>query len=354
MKNISKWLAALCAVALFGAMMVGCSGQAASSSSSAAPEPVKLTADELVAELDPIAKDNNYKSVTLDMTGTIKMDFAEMLGLNDEAASDEAASADTAAASAEAASTDETSAEAASAEAAATEAASDASASADAADAQAEGDDSVMEMPINTHAECDISDGTVKMHINMDMAGMQYELFINGQDAVVVMGGKAAKTTLAELGMEQYSSVESIMKNQMGDVDLSALKDGIKSAEKLEGADETVYTVTLDSKAFVKDNEQLQSLQMLGEDFMDDITMVYRVNADKKLSGLDISMSGKGYSSDIACKLSNYDSTTVPAAPEATMTLEELSEAVGQDLSTQIEQELTNEISNEVQTDKAA
>ena len=338
MKKVSKYLVALCAVALFGAMMVGCSGQAASSSS-AAPEPVKLTADELVAELDPIAKDNNYKSVTMDMTGNMKMDFAEMFGLNEEAATDASASAE--AASAEAASAEAASAESASAEAASGEAAS------------SEEESSVMELPIDTHAECDLSSGTVKMHLKMNMAGMDYEVYINGQDAVVVMGGKAAKATLAELGLEQYSSVDAIMKNQMGDVDLASLKPGIKSAEKIEG-EETVYNVVLDPKAFVQSNEQLQTLQMMGEDSMDDIALTYRVNADKKLTGFDIVISGKGYSSDIDCTLSNYDSTTVPEAPQATMTLDELSDALGEDLGNEIAKAITEEPADAAATADAA
>ena len=66
MKILSKYVVALCAFALFGAMMVGCTAQPASSSSAAAEE---LTPEQLIAELDAISKANSdYKSVTMDMT----------------------------------------------------------------------------------------------------------------------------------------------------------------------------------------------------------------------------------------------------------------------------------------------
>ena len=330
MSKVTKYLAAVFVAALLGAMLVGCSGQqAASSASASSSAAAEQTPDELIAELDAISKESEqYKSVTMDMTGTIKMDLSAMFSVEDEsgAASDASASAEAAASS------------------------DAAEASGEAAEAD---DSSVMEMPINTHAECDISDGTVNMHLNMNFFGADYEMYIKGENAILVINGEVASATLEELGMEQYASVDSIMKSQMGDMDLASMKDGIKSIEKSTEGDETVYKLVIDPKTFATSNEQLQSMSQMGADSLGDVNVTYHVNADGKVSAIDLSMSGMGFSSDIKVALTDYDSTVVAVAPEATMTYSELQEKMGADVEA-LEQAADGDVLSDQAVEKAA
>ena len=295
MRKIAKYLAAVCVVALAGALIVGCSGQGSSSAASSSAS--AQTTDELIAELNDVTGFNNYKSVTMDMKGTMKIDYAAMLSDDTESASAESASAESA------------SAESASAE------------SASAASSEA-AESTEMEIPLNISAKADMSGDTAKMYMNMDMLGQNMELYINGDNAVMVVMGQAVSATLEELGMSQYGSIESIMKSQGGD--FSQYKDAITSIEKSTENGEAVYKVSIDPSK-VKPAETAGSLnQMAGADSIKSMNLTYRVDSSGHVTECDIDMQGKGFSSVINTALYDYDKTVVPDAPEATMKYSDL------------------------------
>lgn len=274
MKRIGKYLAAVCVIALAGVLFAGCSNQGSSGSAAASSAAANST-DALIAELQAVADNNNYNSVTMDMKGTVKVDYAAMLGSEESSAS----------ASAEASS---------------------------AADSS-----TVMEVPMNINAKCDKSSGTIKMYMVMDMMGQNIEMYINGDQAVMVVMGQAVSATLEELGMGQYGSIESIMESQGGS--FAKYKDAIKSIEKSTENGETVYKVSVDPTKVEQSDTSGTAAQAYGADSIDGLDMVYRVNSEGRLVGVDIDMKGKGFSSVINTTFTDYDSTVVPDAPEATM-----------------------------------
>lgn len=281
MRKIAKCMAAVCALALFGALLAGCSGQASSSGSASSASGQQST-EELFAELQGLG--NDYKSVTMDMKGSVKVDYAAMTGTDDAAASESAS-----AASAEASGSSES--------ASSTE----------------------MEIPMNINAKCDLSSDPAKMYITMDLLGQNIEMYVTGDNAVMVMSGQAIGATLEELNMGQYGSIESIMKSQGGDID--QYKDAIESIEKTTEGGETVYKVVCDPSKMASSGETSDTLSQLGTGIgaLESAELTYRVGADGKLSAVDINIAGKGYSSVIESTLYDYDATVVPDAPEPTV-----------------------------------
>lgn len=288
MRKVAKYMVVVCVLALFGALLAGCSGQASSGSASSSAS--AQSTEGLLAELQGL--NNDYKSVTMDMKGNVTIDYAAMLSSDDS--SESAAASDASAA------------------------ASDASASAEASDASASSDSSTaMDIPLDINAKCDLSGDVVKMYMVMDMMGQNIEMYINGNDAVMVMAGQAIGATLDELNMSQYASIDSIMQSQGANID--QYKDAIQSIEKTTEGNETVYKVVCDASKISTSDTSSTLSQLGGAGSLNTLNLTYRVNADGQLSGFDINMAGKGFSSDMTATLYDYNTTTVPDAPEPTV-----------------------------------
>lgn len=298
MRRFAKHLTALFVISLFVALAVGCSGQqaASSGSTSSSGQPEEQTKEQLIAELVDISNKNDYKSVTMDVDGEVSVDYSALTGSSSES-SDKSASSSASSKSAD----------------------SEKSADAKGSDESS----SKMTIPMKINAKCDISSGAVNMYMNMNSFGQNIELYVKGEEAIMVMGDQAVSATLQQLGMSDYASVDSILESQ--GANLAAFQDSVESIEKTTEGDETVYKVVCDPKKFIESNKSLSSTQQLGGDLdLKSIDITYNVNADGLMTGFDIKMKGKGYSSDIKSKMYDYNTTEVPDAPEATMSYSDM------------------------------
>ena len=169
------------------------------------------------------------------------------------------------------------------------------------------------------------------MYMSMDMMGIPFELYINGETIVISMAGEAYSGTLQDLealGMSQYGSLEGAL-NSTGSASFNQYKDAIESIDKKEVNGETVYTLVLDVTKM--DSEQMTgSLAQSGA--MGDVTtmtVTYNVGADGLLKSSTMEMGATGFSMVTTATMSDVDKTVVPDAPQATHSLSELSGLMG-------------------------
>lgn len=301
MKGIKKYLAAVCVIALSGVLLAGCSGQGSSSAASASASSASASASasassaasqastaDLIKEIEAIPGLEDAKSVTIDMQGNISMDMSAIAAAVAESGS--AASASASAASA-----------------AASEAA-------------------VMDVPFSTLIKADNTQADPKLYMKIEAMTMPFELYINGNNAVMVIEGQAFSGTLDDLkaaGMGDYSSMESAIAAS-GASSFDAYKNAIDSITKESKNGQTVYTIVLDDSKLM-DASTMSTLQSLGiSGDASKITITYTVGADGKLVGSTMEMGGNGFAMTTDMKVSDYDTTVVPDAPAATQSFSDL------------------------------
>lgn len=307
MKSIRKYLAATCVLALSVVLLAGCSSQASSSAASSSASSASASAssaaseasqEELINELESIAAAKQGKSATINIDGVISIDAAAMENAASES-SDSSASASAASASAESASASSS---------------------------------SVTEVPINMVIKADESQEPAKMYMDVSVMGFPIELYIAGDNAVVVMSDQAYGGTLQDLealGMSQYSSLENAMSSTGAAASFDQYKNAIESITKEEVNGETVYTVVLDVSKI--DNAQIaSSLAQSGVAAdLTEMTVTYTVNAEGQLASSTLKMSATGFTMETTATMSDVDATVVPDAPEATQSLSDLAGLMG-------------------------
>lgn len=307
MKGIKKYLVAVCVLALSGVLLAGCSGQASSSAASAsgsasassasasasasASSASAASTEDLIKEIEAIPGLEDAKSVTVEMKGLISIDLSGMEAALSESGSASSASADSASASAA----------------------------------------STMDIPTDISIKVDKSQQPEKIYFSLDLMGIPFEMYITGDNVVLVMQGQAFGGTLQDLealGMSQYSSVESVMSSS-GAGSFDQYKDAIKGITKETVDGDTVYTVLVDT-AKVAGDDAMQTLAQSGiTGDLNDFVLTYTVGADGKLAAASIEMTGTGFSFVQNLVFSDYDKTVVPDAPEATMNISEIAGAMG-------------------------
>ena len=289
MSKTTRYMATVFVAALLGVFLAGCSSQPAASSASAeasgseasasaSAQSAEPTTEELLAELSAIKGLEDCTSLTMTMNGEMKIDMNAMI-----AAAGVSASA----------------------------------ASADASD-EAASEDSQTSIPINSVAKYDMSGDAIKALVTSEAMGMTQDLYINGSDAVVVMGDEAYSATLDELNMSQYADAESLLKSQGGSID--AIKDSITEITKGAQDEGFVYTVKCDPEKFLAlAGTDMSALEQFGDALkIDAVTMYYFVDADGNLSGTDIDMQSKGFTMQMNIVVTDVNATEVPDAPEPT------------------------------------
>ena len=287
MKNTKKFLAAACVIALSGALFAGCSSQQAASNTSTAeggssaaatsaevqaPAANQAETDALIAELEAIPTIANLESATFEMKSNTVIDLAEIAA----AVSEEGTSA-----------------------------------------AVGSG---LMEVPVNMLVKASGMQENPTAYMNIDAMGIAFELYVNGDNAVLVMNGEAYAGTLADFGMSQYSDTEAVLTNN-GATDFNTYKDAIESITKETAGDKTVYSVVVDVSKLANSEavSSLASLGVTGEAAK--IFLTYTVNADGQLCGSTSEIAGTGFSISGEAIIYDINSTVVPAAPETTKTV---------------------------------
>lgn len=307
MKGIKKYLVAACVLTLSVVLLAGCSSQASSSaasSSESGSESASSSAasqasqEDLIKELEAIASADQSKSITINIDGTISIDSAKISQALSESSGTSAS----------------------------------ASAASESAESTSASSSSAAEVPISMVIKADKSQEAFKMFMSVNVMGLPFELYIAGDDVVLVMSGQAYGGTLQDLealGMSQYGSLESAMSSTGAAASFDQYKDAIKSVTKEEVNGETVYTVELDVSK-IETEEVAGSLAQIGATGdVTAMTVTYIVGADGQLSSSTMDMSAPGFAISTTATLSDRDTTVVPDAPEATLGLSDLAGSMG-------------------------
>ncbi len=297
MKDMRKLLVAACVVALSGAMFAGCSSQqpAKESSEPASSAPVEATSaaveapaagtqadlDALIAELEAVPSLAEAKSVTIEFAGNIALDMDQMAA---------------AAAGSESTSTSEL---------------------------------GKLEIPIAMTIMAEGTQEAGKIYMDAVTMGVPFQLYMTGENAVLVMNGEAYAGTLADFGMEQYSSMDAIMASN-GNIKFDDYKAAIKSITKESVDGNSVYSVEVDPTLLAGQDAMnaLSQLGLTGDAFAMNLT--YIIGADGKVAESSVSISSPGFALDEIVLMHDYDTTVVPNAPEATKTAEDFQAAFAQ------------------------
>ena len=284
MKKVKGYLVAVCAMALLGALLVGCSGQSASSSGSASSGSASAqSTEDMLKEVVAASSEDAFKSVTIDMQGKITVNTDALM----TSSSESSGSAPSASAS---------------------------SASADSSTG--------MTLPISILAKADGSGDQPKMYMTMNMMGQNAEFYVKGEQAVMVVAGQAIGGTLEEFGMQNYASVGTLMRSQ--NADITALSDAVQSIEKSTEGEDTVYKVTFDPAKLTSLMDSSSTSTYADLFKLTSADAVYRVNAKGIAYEIAMNMKGDGFSSDMDVKLSDFDTTVVPDAPEPSMNVKDV------------------------------
>ena len=288
----------------------GCSGTSGETSSSAEPEPTP--AEQMTSGLEELLSNASYQSATLDLQGTLSIDSSVI--------APSASSSSAAAPASEEAEDVEVYDESADDEEAYDEETyeEDLEDGEEGLDGSGSGSDVVSIL-----AKCDRSGEKTRTQTELDALGQSGELYTNGDSAVLVFGEQAVGGTLAQLEMQQYIDIDSIL--QAFGCDLAKNMDAVTDAESSAEGEENVYKLVCDPERYLQSNASAEAFSKLGSNGkLDKVELTYRLGADGRLSGIDADVSGKGFAMKLTAKLTKYDETVVEDAPEPTMTYDEM------------------------------
>lgn len=288
MRGYSKFLTALFVCALCGAFLAGCSGQSASSSASSASASATASAsaasgastEDLIKELEGLLDSSKPESVTIDIQSTISVDASAVAGASAGSQSSSAAS----------------------------------------------GEPSMSEITTSVLIKDDSSSDPEKAYLSLGFAQTPFEMYLTGEDVVIVAEGQAFSgkaNELADLGMGDYTSAGDVM-NKNGAAEFATYKDAVESITKETVNGESVYTVVVDPSKIANDEatNPLASFSVTGEPAK--INLSYTLDANGKMTSAVMEMSGDAFTFTTNAKFSDYGTTVVPDAPEATGSLSDL------------------------------
>lgn len=160
----------------------------------------------------------------------------------------------------------------------------------------------------------DISGLNLRMYMAMAISGMPMEVFIDGDDATVIMSGVLTSGSATEMGLAQYTSTDSLMNSFGGS--FIGYPDTIESISKSYDGDDAVYEVVINAE---KLNELAgsQSSQLTGtpSGTLEAMDGTLRVGKDGRISDMNINMTVSGQTAATSMRLYDYDSTVLPATP---------------------------------------
>ncbi len=294
------------AAALIAGALVGCSGQAASSSASASAASAsasasasqsaetQATTEETVALLkEAMEKAKDFKSVTITHNIGVEVDTSKLA----EASSAQSASASSASASASAA-----------------ESASSAASDAAAAESQS--------LKTTTVYKFDQSGETVKSSSSAEFLGSTFKAFLDGDRAVVDFGGDAYAGTVEEMGAQELTSVDSLLKTKVGDFE--TITSCVSAADVEKQGDNTIYALVIDAAKYTETDEVEKALAAAGLK-KEAFTVSLEFGADGKLVSISLNEKTTNETTQATLSFTDYDATTVDQAPETNKTYADMS-----------------------------
>ena len=292
------------AAALIAGALVGCGGQAASSSASAsaasasaaasATAPAsptaetKATAEETVAQLKAAMENaKNFKSVTVTHKVGMEVDTAQLQELINEQ-----------------------SASASAVESAESAAASDAAAAED------------MSLDTTTVYKFDQSGETMKASSSTDFFGSTISAFLDGDKAVVDFDGDAYAGTIDEIGVHEMTSIDELLNTKVGDFD--TIMSCVSAADIGKQGDNTVYALVVDTEKYAEADEVQKELSEAGLK-KDVFAVSYEFGADGKLVSVNVFESMSFQTTEASLNFTDYDATVVDPVPETDKTYADMS-----------------------------
>lgn len=304
MNRIVKIATPMFAAALIAGTLVGCGGQAASSSASAsaasasATSPAsqsaetKATTEETVAQLkEAMEKAGDFKSVTITHNVAVEVDKAQ-LTVSSTAQSGSAQSASASAA-----------------ESASSAAASDA----------ADGNTSIN---TTTVYKFDQSGDTVKSSSTSEFLDSTFKTFVDGDKAVIDIDGDAYAGGVEEMHAHELASVDNLLKSKVGDFE--TITSCVSTADVDKQGDNTVYALVIDTEKYTEADETEKALANAGMK-KEAFTVSFEFGADGKLLSVSYNETSSFETTQATLKFTDYDATVVEQAPETNKTYADMS-----------------------------
>ena len=295
MNKIVKIATPVFAAALIAGALVGCGGQAASSSASASPASssatapasqsaeTKATAEETVAQLkEAMANAKDFKSVTITHKVATEVDTSKI---------QDSASAQSASAS-----------------------------PSDSADSAAASDSATSEsasLNVSTDYKIDQSGEAVKASSSTNLGGSTFNAFLDGDKAVIEIDGEAYAGTAEEMSVHEMTSVDELLKTKVGDFE--TIMSCVSAADVAKQGSNTVYALTVDTEKYAQADELEKALADAGLK-KELFAVSYEFGADGKLLSVSVFETTSLGTTEATLNFTDYDTTVVDQAPETDKT----------------------------------
>ena len=170
-----------------------------------------------------------------------------------------------------------------------------------------------------------------KESITAEYADKKLQYFIDSKKDVLVIDGTAYSGTTEQFGTKDYIGFETFVKHVIGDFDTIA--GCATSAEKADSSGPASYMLTLDPEKYMASDEALTALKELVFPVKDALlTIVFDEKGNVSMMSMIVGFEGSSIEETL--EFSDFNSTVVDPAPEATKTYEEMEKSMQMEIQT--------------------
>ena len=161
----------------------------------------------------------------------------------------------------------------------------------------------------------------LKTCLTCEIDDIKLQYYSDGEKAVCVTDGPVYSGTTDQFDMEQFHGADTYVETQVGNLyELIKCIDTVARGEK-DG--QTVYTLTLDPQKYIETDEIYKMMADSG-DAVQKAVVIVAFNKDGYIVMEDLFVEYPKNTAQTNIVLSDFDSTTIEAMPEATRTYEEM------------------------------
>ena len=161
----------------------------------------------------------------------------------------------------------------------------------------------------------------VKTSGTFSLLGKTAEYYTDGDSAVVALDGEVYAGTTEEFGIPASKGLAEYLKSAFGDI--TTIVDCATNIDVTRMDDATLYFLTLDPQKYTDSDEAIKKLADAG-DPVEDAVMIVGFDLAGRINFLSKDVTYKDHTASDLIDVSDFDSTTVDAAPAATKTFADL------------------------------
>jgi len=177
----------------------------------------------------------------------------------------------------------------------------------------------------------DMSGDQLKESVSAEYEGQKLQYFTDGKTAVFVSDGPVYSGTVEQFGTEDYSGFDVFLAHVIGELGMIA---GCTTAvDKTEADGSTNYLLTLDPEKYAASDEMLTALAASGAPITQALFTI-GLDGNGNVTSMNLALSFGDSSIVENLAFSDFNSTVVDPAPEATIKYEEMEASMQQELKT--------------------